>query len=198
MIQKGAAWTRNYVEAAAPDRTTKERWRHSQIKDALRVETGDRCAYCEAYVRDVSYDHVEHIRPKTLFPELAHVWTNLTAACAVCNVSKDDYYDSDFPVLNPYTDSPETRLRPIGPLIDWTTGDAQAEISISKLGLNRIELVHSRTRRLLAVRQLLERWRTSSQPLRDVVADAILEDAREGEFPQSVRGFLADQGFPLG
>jgi hypothetical protein len=31
-----------------------------------------------------------------------------------------------------------------------------------------------------------------------VVAEAILEDAKVGEFPLSVHGFLADQGFPLG
>jgi uncharacterized protein (TIGR02646 family) len=43
-----------------------------------------RCAYCE----DSLADEVEHIRPKSLFPEFTFVWSNYCFACGPCNGPK--------------------------------------------------------------------------------------------------------------
>lgn len=50
-----------------------------------------RCVYCE----DSCADEVEHVRPKTLFPELVFAWRNYVYACGVCNGIKR----SNFPRL---------------------------------------------------------------------------------------------------
>lgn len=47
-----------------------------------------RCAYCE----DSVGDEVEHIRPKTLYPELVFVWTNYLYACGSCNGPKNNHF----------------------------------------------------------------------------------------------------------
>lgn len=47
-----------------------------------------RCAYCE----DSLADEVEHIRPKSLFPDLTFVWTNHCFACGPCNGPKNNRY----------------------------------------------------------------------------------------------------------
>lgn len=47
-----------------------------------------RCAYCE----DSLADEVEHIRPKTLFPEQVFRWDNYLFACGPCNGPKGSRY----------------------------------------------------------------------------------------------------------
>jgi len=47
-----------------------------------------RCAYCE----DSLADEVEHIQPKSLFPQHAFVWTNYLFACGPCNGPKSNRY----------------------------------------------------------------------------------------------------------
>ncbi|MCK1452966.1 hypothetical protein IVB36_19195 [Bradyrhizobium sp. 35] len=47
-----------------------------------------RCCYCE----DSAADEVEHIAPKTLFPERVFDWTNYIYACGPCNGPKNNRY----------------------------------------------------------------------------------------------------------
>jgi uncharacterized protein (TIGR02646 family) len=47
-----------------------------------------RCAYCE----DSAADEVEHIRPKTLYPELTFAWMNYLYACGPCNGPKNNRF----------------------------------------------------------------------------------------------------------
>ncbi|ATB28394.1 hypothetical protein [Melittangium boletus] len=47
-----------------------------------------RCAYCE----DSVADEVEHIRPKTLYPEFVFAWMNYLYACGPCNVPKNNNF----------------------------------------------------------------------------------------------------------
>jgi uncharacterized protein (TIGR02646 family) len=195
---QGVDWTLVYVNASTGDERRKhEKWRHREIKEALRVETSSKCAYCEGLVDDVSYPHVEHIRPKSKFPELAHDWANLTTACERCNVAKGDYFEPGLELINPYADDVATHLQALGPIVDWSKGDVRAELTVRRLALNRFELVMARTRRLDSVRSLIERWHGSSEPLRTALASAIRLDATEGEFSQSVIYLLKQHGFPM-
>lgn len=195
---KGSDWTSAYVSAEPGDgRRPHEKWRHPEIREALRVETLAKCAYCEAVVDDVSFPHVEHIRPKSKFPELAHDWSNLTTACERCNVAKGDYFEVGAELVNPYADDVPVHLRSSGPLIDWRKGDERAELTVSRLGLNRAELVAARARRMISVRNLIERWHASSGSLRAALESAIRLDALEGEFTQTVTAFLEEHAFPV-
>jgi uncharacterized protein (TIGR02646 family) len=47
-----------------------------------------RCAYCE----DSAADEVEHIRPKSRYPEAVFVWPNYLYACGPCNGAKSNRF----------------------------------------------------------------------------------------------------------
>lgn len=49
-----------------------------------------RCSYCE----DSAADEIEHIYPKSLFPELAFSWSNYLFACGPCNGPKSNKFAS--------------------------------------------------------------------------------------------------------
>lgn len=194
--KQGSDWTAAYVNASPGDERRRcERWRHPEIKDALKRETSAKCAYCEGFVEDVSFPHVEHIRPKSKFPELAHEWSNLTTACERCNVAKGDYYEAGFELLDPYADNVDSHLNAAGAIVDWVKGDTRAEITVARLSLNRSDLVAARARRMLEVRGMLERWHQSSGPLRAALQSAISLDAEEGEFTTTVSAMLRSHGF---
>ena len=190
-------WTEEYLQADPSERRSKERWRHAEIKASLRDELGGRCAYCEGYVEDVSFPHVEHMAPKAKFPELAHRWPNLTSACGVCNIGKGEYWDEDAALLNPYEDAVEDHLSFFGDFVDWRAGSSKGEVTVRKLRLNRIDLVASRLRRIEQVRTLVNEWIAAAGGLRDVLAEAIREDLEGGEFGAAVRAYLLYRGFPL-
>lgn len=189
------SWTREYWHAESNERKKYERWGHAEIRQSLNSETLGKCAYCEGFVADVSYPHVEHIVPKSLHPELAHRWSNLTLACQVCNTNKGDFYTAIDGVLNPYDEQVLSHLEFLGGLITSKLGQAKGEVTVARLKLNRIDLVKSRILRLESVRQLLERWFVEEGPLKDTLAAAIVLDADEGEFSASVWSFLLAMGF---
>lgn len=191
-------WTQAYVKSPAEDRPKHERWRHPDIKDGLHAETSGKCAYCEGVVGDVSYPHVEHIVPKVAHPELAHRWHNLTWACEVCNGNKREYYDKDYPVLNPYVDDIHDHIMFHGGFISQHFGAERGEITIKKLKLNRPDLVYARAERLGKIREMVERWYEASEPRKEVLAEALRLDALEGEFSSSVLQYLNVMGFPTG
>lgn len=191
-------WTQAYVNSPAQDKPKHERWRHPDIKSELNAETSGKCAYCEGAVSDVSYPHVEHIIPKSAYPELAHRWHNLTWACEVCNGNKREYYDRDFPVLNPYTDDIQDHIKFFGGFVSQHFGANRGEITIKKLKLNRPDLVYARAARLSNIREMVERWYEASEPRKEVLAEALRLDALEGEFSTSVLEYLNVMGFPTG
>lgn len=129
--EKEEKWTSDYVASkGTADEKKKEKWRHREIKNALRTETFGKCAYCESFVEDVSFPHVEHIIPKHAHPELAHRWYNLTTACSQCNTSKAAFYKVGEGVLNPYADDIDAQLSFLGTLIEWNLGAVRGEITV--------------------------------------------------------------------
>lgn len=192
-------WTQEYIDAVRDGLELKpfERWRRREIKQVLGDEVAGKCAYCEGFVEDVSYPHVEHIRPKDKRPELAHYWSNLTSACSVCNAKKGNYDSDEFQLINPYVDEVETFVVPLGALVDWVPGSGRGEITVKRLDLNRYELVMSRVRRIGSVRESYERWRVADEPAKEAMQHAITEDAISGEFAASVMAYLRELKFPI-
>lgn len=198
LVDNEDPWTSDYVAAVASgDARSVERWRHPEIRSALKGETKGKCAYCEAFLADVSYPHVEHLVPKSLRPDLAHRWDNLTSACGPCNVAKGSFYDPVQGLLNPYEDALEKHLEFFGNFVDWTLGSVRGEITLSKLRLNRLELAESRLSRLRAIRNMLERWYEATGIRKEILAEGIRLDLAEGEFTAAVRVFLLSKEFPV-
>lgn len=197
LVTNGAEWTSSYVAAAPHNRKRLERWGHEEIRATLSDETYGKCAYCESTVGHVSYPNVEHILPKSKFPELAHIWSNLTSACTKCNNSKSDYHEPDLAVFNPYTDDVEGRLVYWGDFVDWPFGDDRAEVTVRKLDLNRLDLRNERIDRIASVREMLQRWHDAVGSKRELLAEAIRLDAEQGTFSRAVRAYLISRGFPL-
>jgi uncharacterized protein (TIGR02646 family) len=64
------------------------------IREELRAmcSGGYRCMYCE----DNEADEIEHVRPRSLYPEHTFRWPNHLFACGLCNGPKSNH----FPILS--------------------------------------------------------------------------------------------------
>jgi uncharacterized protein (TIGR02646 family) len=67
--------------------------RNKTFAEARRTLTemcsgAQRCGYCE----DSAADEVEHIWPKSLYPELVFAWRNYLYACGLCNGPKNNQF----------------------------------------------------------------------------------------------------------
>ncbi len=151
-------------------RAKKSRYAHREIRRRLEEMFGAKCAYCESRVKAVSYQHVEHFRPQSVYPLLAYEWTNLLLACERCNSA---YKRQQFPL----TDGSQPEEDPTAPcsrsddddraLVDPCRDDPaaffdfrgailvclnpRAEKTRDVCGLNREDLKDERVRKLLAV-----------------------------------------------
>src|SRR5687767_14822167 len=82
-------WTDAYL--ADPGNATKKyRYRHPEIKSALKEETADKCVYCESKIGHNTPGDVEHMTPSSVQPQHHFAWSNLTIACTECNRRKND------------------------------------------------------------------------------------------------------------
>lgn len=192
---QGDAWTQEYVELLHSEMAT-DSWRkyaHDDIKNALKSETRDKCAYCESHIDHVSYPHVEHILPKSRRPDLVCDWLNLTLACTVCNTEKSDYYDEQVPLVNPYQDAIEDHLRFYGPLAIHITTD-RGKVTVSRLKLNRERLTFKRSEAIKRARSLLESIESAANTaVRAILEEELSEMCSDGsEYAGAVRRFVAD------
>lgn len=174
-------------------------WRESSLVTALVLETGGKCAYCEAVIADVAAPNVEHIAPKSQRPDLVVDWHNLTLACPSCNSAKGAYYSASAPLLNPYVDDPERHLIFAGPAVTGRPGDNLGAITVAKLKLMRAALVVERSKRIQNLADLIDRWfrapdDDSRLVFEEVVRDALGDDA---EFVGTLRAYAALVGFPV-
>ncbi|MDP3495169.1 MAG: retron system putative HNH endonuclease, partial [Hyphomonadaceae bacterium] len=110
LIDNAAAWAADWVAANADDKKKLiQRYRHPQVRAAVRQETNKKCAYCEIKMEAGSFAHIEHIMPKSHFPERAFDWQNLTNGCPACNGNKGDTIPTPNNFVSPYS-NPEARL----------------------------------------------------------------------------------------
>lgn len=121
---------------------------YQRRKPALCIESRQRCVYCrvhDARLGGMRSFHVEHFRPKVLFPQLTNSYANLFYACPVCNVLKsDDWPDNTDPH---YLDPSEVDLAQV--LVVKADGcvaglGANADYMVQRLCLNRTQLLAER------------------------------------------------------
>lgn len=79
-------------------------------KDNLKLESHNKCAYCEAPTSAVAFGDVEHFRPKNGYWWLAYCYDNYAYACQICNEGfKGDTFNIRGPKLTPPGPLPATR-----------------------------------------------------------------------------------------
>lgn len=113
LAANAAAWTADVLTALAngetPTDTQKTRYNHPAIKAAIKVETLEKCAYCESQITHIDHGDIEHIVPKSKVPARAFDWDNLTLACRICNQNKGDFHsggNDHSGLVDPYQDDP--------------------------------------------------------------------------------------------
>jgi hypothetical protein len=88
----------------------------NEIKQVLMemIPGTERCHYCE----DSKGDEIEHIFPKTFYPEKSFIWENLCLSCGPCNNRKSSKFAVFAPNSNQKTlvlpfKKGQTRIQPI-------------------------------------------------------------------------------------
>jgi uncharacterized protein (TIGR02646 family) len=133
-------------------------YRKSEITEPLFSSSHRKCAYCELKPSDGGgYLEVEHILPKSLFPEQTFNWSNFIPSCKNCNIKKSNENTQENPILNPYNTSPEIYFTYNNCAIEINRNieSGSSEYNIAKntsdfCDLERIELVRKHSE-LLAV-----------------------------------------------
>ncbi len=64
-----------------------------ELRYQVLKASGRRCALCGQVKGTI---HVDHIKPRSKYPELALVFTNLQVLCADCNVGKSNKDETDW------------------------------------------------------------------------------------------------------
>lgn len=200
LIDNAATWTKELMgyilsQTKAPD-TTKGRYRHIQIKEAVTLETKGKCAYCESQVTHQYPGDVEHIIPKAAFPRLTFIWSNLSFVCFWCNNNKHDTVDKNCKILNPYIDSIEDHLRAFGPVVMHINQSKRGEITHREIKLNRDELIDRRTQAIKDIQNLVDKFDAESSPaLKEVLRQELVEcTLAEKEYSFYIKQYLMDRG----
>lgn len=87
-------------------------WR--RVRMVVLKRDGARCACCGATPADGLRMHVDHIKPRRKFPELALDVDNLQVLCEVCNHGKGNWDDTDWrPTQEAANDEQQQHIRAI-------------------------------------------------------------------------------------
>ena len=185
--ENGAEWTTQLMTHISegtkiPD-NLKNKYNQTDVREALRTECHGKCMYCESRIGHITYDHIEHIKPKAKdkYPKLTFTWENLGLTCPMCNMNKKDEYDEAAPFVNPYEDDPDRHFVAAGGLVYHRAGDLRAEVTERKLELNRPELLEQRLERINAVRALADRYACAAEPLKSLLRNEIRREAESNK-----------------
>lgn len=85
---------RKYTEIPADKFYSSAKWK--EVRYIALQQGGGKCCLCGAMARDGVQLHVDHIKPRSLFPEFAYDLVNLQILCSDCNMGKSNYDDTDW------------------------------------------------------------------------------------------------------
>jgi hypothetical protein len=168
-------------------------YRDPHLKEEIRRETSDKCAYCESKVSHVYPGDVEHILPKSKVPEKTLVFDNLTYACHACNNLKSDYYDPSCPLIDPYRDDPQDHLIGFGAFVFRRPGSVKGFNTEELLKLNRPALAERRSERIESVKRLADTYaRLPPNRVRDAIAEELRKEAApDREYSLVVQNYIS-------
>ena len=121
------------------------------LKPALLAEQFWICCYCESEIENETEAHIEHFRPRNLFPELMYEYGNLLCSCSPestgnfedchCGQKKGQQFDEKR-LLSPLDENCETYFEFLwdGKMTASSVNPAAAEYTMEVLGLNCPEL----------------------------------------------------------
>ncbi len=136
----------------------KSRYRRADVKEALEQMYDGRCCYCESQIGVTDYEHIEHLRPKTRFPELWFDWENLHWACPKCNIAKSSKWNDEHPIVDPTVDNPAEHLSFDSAIV--FPKSKRGDTTIEHAQLNRRKLARKREKiaaRVYSIIQLINR-----------------------------------------
>ena len=116
-------------------------------------------------------------------------WENLGIACTKCNRKyKNDHYDENTPIINPYDEDPSSHIVSSGSYLFPKQGCERGEVTINHLGLNRASLIEKRHERINLIDKAIKAcFRTTNLSLRD---NAILELKKVGDSDKEFSMFI--------
>lgn len=200
LVDEGGQWTEevmsNVYNGLEIPNASINRYRHPEIKEQVKVETSEKCIYCESKVSHTYPGDIEHIIPKSKYPRLAFTWSNLTYVCFWCNNNKRAFLSRETPLLNPYKDDIKEHLRAFGPILFHTNGSARGELTHKKIKLNRKELRDRRFDAISDLQNLLDKYIRETDPdLKDILKNELFEMAdKQKEYAFFMQQYLEDNG----
>lgn len=197
LIDNEQAWTKNlmsdFYRDGTIDKNKQSKYNKPQIKEALKKETKEKCAYCESKITHIYPGDIEHIIPKSKFPRLTFTWANLTLGCYWCNNKKRNFLNRTCMLLNPYVDKTKEHLRAFGALIYHINTSERGEITWRQLELNRPELRDKRQEKIEELQSMIDKYnRTVNQGLKDLIEIEILEFIEKTEFTFTLKQYYSD------
>lgn len=85
-----------YQDTSAADNSFLKTFEWRQLRMIVLKKRGARCECCGASPRDGIVIHVDHIKPRRKYPELALTESNLQVLCEVCNHGKGSWDETDW------------------------------------------------------------------------------------------------------
>ena len=194
--ERADQWTQEHLGLldacdAVPD-TVRYRYRHPDIKKALRAESSDKCIYCESKISHVFPGETDHLAPVSKRPDLYVRWENLAYVCKDCNRAKGAYYSEAEPLIDPFTVEPGNHLAFFGPLVFHRPGDDLGLRTVGRLKLRRSSLVERRGDVLEKLQLMIDRWAQMPEgPTREFLREDIMERVGDShEYAAAARAFL--------
>ena len=155
-------------------------YKHPENKDALINASYSKCMYCESKITHVYFGDIEHIKPKTKYPNLKFEWSNLGFVCAKCNNAKSDQYNETTPYINPYEEDPNNFVFAFGALLKNKQGSERGELTIADITLNRPDLIEKRQTNLELINKTVDAcMRTKNETLKNTALEAIKKECGE-------------------
>lgn len=154
-------------------------------RNLLRREGYYQCVYCsihESIFGGFRNYHIEHYKPKSIFPELEDDYKNLFYACGICNIFKsndwpnepiDDFSNISYP--NPSLTDYSILFQ-----VNYITGEVEGQFIsskylVEKLFLNRPQLIQERK-----LDYLYNRYKELKENI-DEQSKALMKKASEGD-----------------
>ena len=196
----GTNWTKQlmtYVNSGqAIPASVQGHYRDAEIKSEVKLETEEKCIYCESYITHQYPGDVEHIIPKSAYPRLTFSWNNLSFVCFWCNNNKRATLDKNCKLLNPYKDDIDDHLQAFGPMVFHINDSKRGELTWKEIKLNRKELIERRADSLKELQNLIDKYnRETVHGLKTILRDEIVENAKtDKEYSMYKTQFLKDKG----
>jgi hypothetical protein len=187
--RKGQDWTRDLLAAVDADdkdliKALTKRYNHPDVKAALKSETQEKCAYCEAKVTDVAHGDIEHVTPKSIDRAKTFDWENLTFSCQLCNQNKSDKEG----IIDPYVEEPSEHIFFAGAFAKGRT--LEGARTVLELKLNRLSLIESRNREIERYADQLEKvFLIQDARTKELLIKGMLDDLNTGR-PEFVAACL--------